>query len=74
LTDGPASAEAPRWQAGTSWSSDFVRQLILQVDAHRQWLEVAKLARQPSGLGWLPDGRRLAVSKLDEKVAPWPFC
>ena len=68
LVQGLAFAEAPRWHAGELWFSDFFLQQVLRVDAAGQLHEVAKVMAQPSGLGWLPDGRLLAVSMLDHKL------
>ncbi len=68
LIEGLAFAESPRWHAGALWFSDFFLQQVLRVDAQGGLHEVAKVPQQPSGLGWLPDGRLLVVSMLDHKL------
>ncbi|MHB1585098.1 MAG: SMP-30/gluconolactonase/LRE family protein [Acidimicrobiales bacterium] len=66
--DGLRFGEGPRWHDGRLWYSDFYAHAVFSVDEggdRRQELEVAQ---QPSGLGWLPDGRLLVVSMIDRKV------
>ncbi len=68
LIDGLAFAEAPRWHNGELWFSDFFLQQVLRVDAQGRMHAVAQVPNQPSGLGWLPDGRLLAVSMLNHQL------
>jgi sugar lactone lactonase YvrE len=68
LIEGLAFAEAPRWHAGELWFSDFYLQQVLRVDTQGHVRVVAQVPQQPSGLGWLPDGRLLVVSMLDRKL------
>ena len=68
LIDGLAFAESPRWHAGALWFSDFFLQQVLRLDAQGGMHDVATVPGQPSGLGWLPDGRLLAVSMLDHRL------
>ena len=68
LIDGLAFAEAPRWHAGELWFSDFFLQQVLRIDAQGRRHVVATVPMQPSGLGWLPDGRLLVVSMTDRAL------
>lgn len=68
LLEGLSFPEAPRWHDGRLWLSDFYRQRVLTVDEAGRTQTVVTIANQPSGLGWLPDGRLLVVSMLDRKL------
>jgi len=68
LTDGLRFAEGPRWHLGTLWFSDFYDHAVKTVDLDRKVETKLEIAGQPSGLGWLPDGRMLVVSMLDRHV------
>ncbi|MFD0522603.1 SMP-30/gluconolactonase/LRE family protein [Paractinoplanes durhamensis] len=62
-------AEAPRWHEDRLWFSDFYAGLVRSVRADGSDLRVeAEVPEQPSGLGWLPDGRLLVVSMRDRKI------
>jgi len=67
--DGLTFGEGPRWREGRLWYSDFFTTTVwsatpdgtaarpeMRVDGH------------PSGIGWLPDGRLLAVSMTGRSV------
>lgn len=59
--------EGPRWHDGRVWVSDFYTHQVLSAAADGSGLRVeAQVPQQPSGLGWLPDGRLLIVSMRDE--------
>ncbi len=61
--------EAPRWHEDRLWLSDFYRYQVYSVREDGSDLRVeADVPEQPSGLGWLPDGRLLVVSQLDRRV------
>jgi sugar lactone lactonase YvrE len=61
--------ECPRWHDGRIWVSDFYRHEVLSATEDGQDLRVeAEVPQQPSGIGWLPDGRLLIVSMLDRKL------
>lgn len=58
--------EGPRWHEGRVWVSDFYTNQVLSVLADGSDPRVeADVPAQPSGLGWLPDGRLLIVSMRD---------
>ncbi|SHF38683.1 SMP-30/gluconolactonase/LRE family protein [Streptoalloteichus hindustanus] len=62
--------EAPRrGPDGRLYLSDFYDRQVLAVDLTTGAREVVcEVPGQPSGLGWLPDGRMLVVSMLDRTV------
>jgi sugar lactone lactonase YvrE len=61
--------EAPRWRAGRIWFSDFYGYRVSSCREDGSDLRVeARVPGQPSGLGWLPDGRLLIVSMTDRRV------
>jgi sugar lactone lactonase YvrE len=71
LIQGLAFAEAPRWRAtngGELWFSDFYTRQVMRVDRDGRAHVVVEVPNQPSGLGWLPDGRLLVVSMIDRKL------
>ncbi len=68
LLAGCSFLEAPRWHDGRLWLSDFYTQRVLAVDAAGRAQTMAEVPQQPSGLGWLPDGRLLVVSMRDRKL------
>ncbi len=68
LADGLYFAEGPRWHGGRLWFSDFYDHAVKSVDAGGVVVIEQRLEDQPSGLGWLPDGRLLVVSMRELKV------
>ncbi|ONH29737.1 gluconolactonase [Pseudofrankia asymbiotica] len=69
LLEGRSFLEGPRWRAGRLWVSDLYLGEVLAVDPVSGSAEVvAEVPGQPSGLGWLPDGRMLVVSMLDRHL------
>ena len=68
LIENLAFAEAPRWHNGELWFSDFYTHQVMRVDREGRAHVVVEVPNQPSGLGWLPDGRLLVVSMLDRKL------
>lgn len=68
LCDGLHFAEGPRWRGGKLWFSDFYDHAVKTVDDGGQVRTMLTVAEQPSGLGWLPDGRLLVVSMRDRRV------
>lgn len=58
--------ECPRWHGGRIWMADFYRHEVLSAAEDGSDLRgEATVPQQPSGLGWLPDGRLLVVSMRD---------
>ncbi|MDP1821531.1 MAG: SMP-30/gluconolactonase/LRE family protein [Acidimicrobiales bacterium] len=69
LIGGLDFGEGPRWHEGLLWYSDFYQRAIYTVTPEGSRTAVfADLDDQPSGLGWLPDGRLLVVSMRNQKV------
>lgn len=66
--DRLAFPEAPRWHDGALWFSDFHTQRVQRVDMKGYCETVVNVPGQPSGLGWLPDGRLLVVSMTDRRL------
>jgi len=66
---GLSFAEAPRWQRGRLWYSDFYRHGVysLAPDGSDERFELEVLS-QPSGLGWHANGDLLVVSMTDQRV------
>jgi len=68
LRDGLGFGEAPRWHDGKLWFSDFYRRAVFTLTEDGTEEHVIDVPEQPSGLGWLPDGRLLVVSMLDRRL------
>ena len=68
LLDGLTFPEGPRWHLGELYFSDFFTHRVIAVDPAGRSRTVCEVANQPSGIGWLPDGRLLVVSMLDRKL------
>jgi sugar lactone lactonase YvrE len=73
LADGLHFAEGPRWHQGTLWFSDFYDHAVKTVDLDGRVETKVEVPGQPSGLGWLPDGRMLVVSMTDRMLARWEY-
>ena len=68
LASGLSFTECPRWRDGRLYVSDFYTQRVLALTMDETMETVAHVPQQPSGLGFLPDGRLLIVSMRDRKV------
>ncbi len=68
IVEGLHFGEAPRWHDGRLWLSDFYDHAVKTVDLDGSVEVVLEVPNQPSGLGWLPDGRLLVVSMVDRRV------
>ena len=68
LTQGLYFGEGPRWHEGRLWYSDFYAHAVMSVGSDGEQRIELKLDDQPSGLGWLPDGRLLVVSMAQMKL------
>lgn len=62
-------AEGPRWHDGRLWFSDMHdhRVIATTIDGHATTM-VAITDDEPSGLGWLPDGRLLVVAMETQRL------
>ena len=68
LLDGLCFPEGPRWHEGKLWFSDMHAHRVMTVDLEGRAATIVDVPAQPSGLGWLPDGRLLVVSMLDRRL------
>ena len=68
LLDGLVFGESPRWHDGKLWFSDIRAHRVMTVDLEGKADTVIEVPGQPSGLGWLPDGRLLVVSMTDRRL------
>ena len=68
IVTGLSFAEAPRWKDGALYVSDMFDNRVLRIDAAGTASVVAQFDAPISGLGWLPDGRMLAVSMEARQV------
>jgi sugar lactone lactonase YvrE len=68
LLDKLAFPEDPRWHEGKLWFSDMHDHRVMTVDMAGNTETIVEVPGQPSGLGWLPDGRLLVVSMTDRRL------
>ncbi len=68
LVDGLYFGEGPRWHHGRLWFSDFYAHAVKSIDESGQLRTELELDDQPSGLGWLPDGRLLVVAMQERAL------
>jgi sugar lactone lactonase YvrE len=68
VSDGWSYLECPRWHDGRVWVSDFYTERVAAIDVHGHHEVIAEVPQQPSGLGFLPDGRALVVSMRDRRI------
>ncbi|WP_370964331.1 SMP-30/gluconolactonase/LRE family protein [Amycolatopsis sp. cg9] len=68
VAEGFSYLECPRWHAGRLWVSDFYTEKVVAIDDRGGAEDVAEVPGQPSGLGFLPDGRLLVVSMRDHRL------
>ena len=68
LLDGLFFGEGPRWHEGRLWFSDFYDHAVRTVDLDGHTTTEMEVPGQPSGIGWLPDGRLLVVSMTDRRL------
>jgi sugar lactone lactonase YvrE len=68
LSEGGAYFEGPRWHEGRWWVSDFYRYGVFAITPDGDEERMLEVERQPSGLGWMPDGSMLVVSMRDHSL------
>jgi sugar lactone lactonase YvrE len=69
VVDGMSFTECPRWHEQRLWFVDFYTHRVHSAAEDGSDLRTeAEVPEQPSGLGWLPDGRLLVVSQLDKRI------
>jgi sugar lactone lactonase YvrE len=68
LVDGLAFGEGPRWHNDRLWFSDMHSQCVMTAELSGKTEVICHVEGDPSGLGWLPDGRLLIVSMRDRRV------
>ena len=68
ISDGLIFAEGPRWHEGRFWFSDMYGRVVYSIAPGQDRQVECTVPNQPSGLGWLADGRLLIVSMADNKL------
>jgi sugar lactone lactonase YvrE len=68
VAEGLYFGEGPRWHKGRLWFSDFYDHAVKSMNTTGEIRVEHQLDDQPSGLGWLPDGRLLVVAMRGLKV------
>ena len=68
VADGFHFLEGPRWRDGRLWVSDMHGDRVVAVTPDGIVEPIVDVPTQPSGLGWLPDGRLLVVSMTDRRL------
>ncbi|MDA3644256.1 SMP-30/gluconolactonase/LRE family protein [Saccharopolyspora indica] len=69
LVDGLTHTEGCRWRDGRIWFSDIYTYSVRSAEEDGSDLRTeAEVPGEPSGLGWLPDGRLLVVSMKDRRL------
>jgi sugar lactone lactonase YvrE len=68
LAEGLYFGEGPRWRDGRLWFSDFYDRAVKSIDSSGTTRTELEIDDQPSGLGWLPDGRLLVVAMHRKQV------
>ena len=68
VREGLFFGEGPRWRGEHLWYSDFYDHAVHRVDESGHDERILEVVAQPSGLGWLPDGRLLVVAMKDRQV------
>ena len=68
VSDGWSYLECPRWHDGRLWVSDFYTERVVAIEPDGGHEVIAEVPHQPSGIGFLPDGRLLVVSMRDQRI------
>lgn len=69
VLDGLAFGEGPRWHDGALWFSDMHDHRVVRMTPDGTAETVVEVTDdEPSGLGWLPDGRLLIVAMETQRL------
>ena len=68
MAEGLHFGEGPRWHGGRLWFSDFYDHAVKSMGQDGDVRTELEIDDQPSGLGWLPDGRLLIVAMHGRRV------
>lgn len=69
ILDGLWFTEGPRWHQDRLWFSDMHGHRVLSTDLRGEVrTEIEMFDDEPSGLGWLPDGRLLVVAMETQQL------
>ena len=68
LLDGLRFPEGPRWHEDRFWFSDMHAGRVIALSMDGTVETIVEVEGEPSGLGWLPDGRLLVVSMQDRRL------
>ena len=68
LLDGLVFPEGPRWRNGKLWFVDMMGKKVMTVDLEGRSEVLTELDDMPSGLGWMPDGAFLIVSRFKRQL------
>ena len=69
VLDGLWFGEGPRWHDGALWFSDMHGHRVVRTSLDGTSDTVVEITHdEPSGLGWLPDGRLLVVAMETQKL------
>ena len=72
LLSGLCFCEGPRWREDALWFSDMHGQRVIKASPDGRSETILEISDdQPSGLGWLPDGRLLIVSMSRRQLLSW---
>jgi sugar lactone lactonase YvrE len=66
--DGLRFGESPRWRDGRLWYADFYSNTVCSADEAGATRVEVEVPGEPGGIGWLPDGRLLVVSRKPRTV------
>jgi sugar lactone lactonase YvrE len=68
FVDGLRFGECPRWHRGRLWYADFFEGTVASAGPAGDVRVELEVPGEPAGLGWLPDGRLLVVSRKPRTV------
>lgn len=68
FVEGLSFGECPRWHDGRLWYADFYQGTVNSVGVSGDVRVEVEVPGEPAGIGWLPDGRLLVVSRKPRTV------